>query len=152
MSRFKVGDKVRVVEIGCGCGFEDYGKEVTITELGWYNNGVGYKVYPAIGNTKTLGFNGFIGEDSFEPLEASKRHKHYDMIVAWAENPSLEFQCRHSDDSRMDSWEDCEKPMWFPDVEYRIKPEKSEREIEIEKIQEEMEKLEKRLEQLKDSK
>lgn len=72
-AKFKVGDKVEVVQHGLGCNPKELGKEVTITEVGCYGGDeVGYKVHPAIGNTKTGGFNGFIGEQSFkcvcEPL------------------------------------------------------------------------------------
>jgi MoxR-like ATPase len=64
--KFRVGDKVRVKEPGSGCGPEDVGLEVTITEIGDYSNSNGYKVDPAIGNTLSDFYNGFIGEESFE--------------------------------------------------------------------------------------
>jgi hypothetical protein len=46
------------------------------------------------------------------------KHKHYDMIVAWADGAQIQ--------SRNDisgSWEDNRLPMWAQDTMYRIKPE-----------------------------
>jgi MoxR-like ATPase len=69
--KFKVGDKVKVVNHGSGCGPEELGQEVTIIEIGNYGstNNNGYKVDPPIGNTLNNFYNGFIGEDSFEIVE-----------------------------------------------------------------------------------
>ena len=70
--KFNVGDTVRVITSGLGCGAEELGKEVTIIEIGDYGGKPGYKVAPAIGNCRQYsngnyyGFNGFIGEESFE--------------------------------------------------------------------------------------
>ena len=67
--RFKVGDRVTIVETGSGVGPKDKGKIVTITEIGEYGSfslGPGYKISPALGNTLSGDYNGFIGEDAFE--------------------------------------------------------------------------------------
>lgn len=66
--KFKVGDKVEVIQNGLGCAPEEIGKEVTIIERGDYSNGPGYRVDPPIGNglSITKAFDGFIGEGSFE--------------------------------------------------------------------------------------
>ena len=73
--KFKIGDRVKVVDHGRGCSRDDCGKVVTITEIGRYN-GVstqnGYKVSPPIGNTRTGSFNGFIGELSFKRHDKPK--------------------------------------------------------------------------------
>ncbi len=72
--KFKIGDLVKVVRSGSGCGFDDVGVEVVITELGNYgstSNLHGYKVSLEIGNTKTGEFGGFIGESSFELVYSS---------------------------------------------------------------------------------
>jgi hypothetical protein len=74
--KFKVGDEVKVINHGTGCGPEEVGLEVTITELGNYGGRPGYKIYQPVGNSahtnsSTMGhlfMNGFIGEDSFELL------------------------------------------------------------------------------------
>ena len=47
------------------------------------------------------------------------KHKHYDVIVAWAEGKEVQRK-------RNDEWEDWNEkfsPAFYPDVEYRIKPE-----------------------------
>lgn len=68
--RYKIGDKVKIINFGSGCNETAIGEIVTITELGIYgfSNHPGY----AIDNTsldtnvKTGLFKGFIGEHSFE--------------------------------------------------------------------------------------
>jgi hypothetical protein len=51
--KFNVGDTVRVVRGGSGCGKEDIGKEVVIIRKGMYDSDQpGYEVSPAIGNSR----------------------------------------------------------------------------------------------------
>ena len=70
--KFNVGDRVKIVAYGSGCHVDAVGYEVTITELGSYGIKPGYKIdnLNIHTNTKTLGFNGFIGEESFELVKA----------------------------------------------------------------------------------
>jgi len=68
--KFKIGDKVKVIRSGYGCASHEVGTEVEIIEYGFYTgNQNGYKVSPAIGNTKDGVYDGFIGENSFELVE-----------------------------------------------------------------------------------
>jgi hypothetical protein len=67
--KFQVGDRVKVVEMGSGCGPTEQGKIVEITEQGTYKSGNGYKVWPPIGNTRRDDYGGFIGEESFEKFD-----------------------------------------------------------------------------------
>jgi ribosomal protein S20 len=70
--KFKVGDIVKVVESGYGASKDDMYQLVTIVECGIYNdNYPGYKVHPAIGNTKAGFYNGIIREESFTLITAS---------------------------------------------------------------------------------
>jgi MoxR-like ATPase len=69
--KFNVGDIVKVITSGSGCGPEEVGLEVTIIERGDYSYGPGYKVYPPIGNTKHNHYDGLIGEESFELVTPS---------------------------------------------------------------------------------
>lgn len=49
-----------------------------------------------------------------------KKHKHYDLIIEWAKDPTnVIIQYRHSH-----GWSDviCNSPVWEPEIEYRIKP------------------------------
>lgn len=47
------------------------------------------------------------------------RQKHADLIIAWANDPSLQFQLK----TDLGVWVDVNKvPDWCPSVEYRIKP------------------------------
>lgn len=47
----------------------------------------------------------------------TKRHKHADLIHAWAEGEKIEQKYKGS-------WIDSKLPSFFDEVEYRIKPEK----------------------------
>jgi len=49
----------------------------------------------------------------------SQRHKHADLIHAWAEGAEIEVKAFDG------SWSEPlnNSPVWFPDYEYRIKPE-----------------------------
>ena len=72
--KFNIGDKVRVVTAGYGCGPEEEGMEVTIVKKGFYSSHPGYEVYPPIGNSDSKSqaysfYNGMIHEDSFELVE-----------------------------------------------------------------------------------
>lgn len=43
-------------------------------------------------------------------------HKHAAFIKAWADGAEIQVRCKKD-------WADCPLPQWFPDIEYRIKPE-----------------------------
>lgn len=70
--KFKVGDEVKVIRHGIGCGPDEIGLEVTIKELGLYAGEPGYRLCNPVGNSRQFpngnyyGYEGFIGEDSFE--------------------------------------------------------------------------------------
>ena len=55
------------------------------------------------------------------------RHKHADLIIAWANGAEIEY---NSD--RRGCWEVRGTPQWLGSVEYRIKPEKSQAELDKE--------------------
>ena len=46
------------------------------------------------------------------------KHKHYDVIVAWAEGKEIQIWCEV-----YKKWLDDEQPFWLEEQEYRIKPE-----------------------------
>ena len=55
------------------------------------------------------------GEDSdVELISKSTRHKHYDLIVAWADGADIEFDAGHN------HWLLADPPMWDDTVEYRL--------------------------------
>ena len=45
------------------------------------------------------------------------KHKHADLIKAWADGAQIQVKAHKS------VWEDRENPLWDADSEYRIKPE-----------------------------
>lgn len=50
----------------------------------------------------------------------NQRHKHADVIIAWAEGKEIEYR----DPTRHHSglWVECQHPGWYENFEYRIKP------------------------------
>jgi len=46
------------------------------------------------------------------------KHKHADLIHAWADGAQIQIRC-----SRSDKWVNAHSPFWDADREYRIKPE-----------------------------
>ena len=53
----------------------------------------------------------------------SKRHKHADAVIAWAEGAKIEYR----DPARHHSglWVECQHPGWYENFEYRVKPVKA---------------------------
>jgi hypothetical protein len=51
-----------------------------------------------------------------------KRHKHAELIKAWAEGAEIQWAGAHYKDGTK-RWTTIETPMWDEDAEYRIKPE-----------------------------
>jgi hypothetical protein len=45
------------------------------------------------------------------------KHKHADLIHAWADGAQIQWKNRHG------KWEDMNEPLWSLNHEYRIKPE-----------------------------
>jgi hypothetical protein len=45
------------------------------------------------------------------------KHKHADLIHAWADGAQIQIRC-----SRSDKWANAHSPFWDADREYRIKP------------------------------
>ena len=64
--KFAVGDLLRVIKSGHGCGKEELGKNVIVVATGTYGGTNGYTVYPPIGNCITGHFGNMVGEESFE--------------------------------------------------------------------------------------
>lgn len=68
----------------------------------------------------------------FSPIEKpvfstpNGKHKHHDAIVAWAKGAVIESKVSGK-------WREAGTPCFYPDLEYRIKPEKSEALVAAEK-------------------
>ena len=67
-----------------------------------------------------------------------KPHKHRDLIIAWANGAEIELYAELKDE-----WLPTynNRPNWCGDYEYRIKPQKSAKALEIERIEEAMKEL-----------
>ena len=143
MSKFKVGDRVKRVggnnypENGVFLGGEYIVNRSRPT--GWINlSGVG-------GDLCWWDSSYF---ELVEPQYPNPPHKHRDLIIAWANGAGVEyFSTAHGE-----VWVETKDPCWDTILNYRIKPTKSAKDIEIEQIQAEMEKLKERLEKVKGGK
>ena len=50
------------------------------------------------------------------------KHKHAEIIKAWADGAEIQYLCHLESEKRV--WMDCvNAPNWYTDFEYRIKPE-----------------------------
>ena len=70
-------------------------------------------------------------------------HKHRDLITEWANGADIQVW----DDN---NWFDTLIPNWYETSKYRVKPQKSERDNEIESIHKQIDELKERLEKLKE--
>ena len=142
MSEFKFGDRVKRV------GGDD-NSEKGVFLGGEYNvdraNQTGLITLSGVGGDSCWWDSNYF--ELVEPQYPNPPHKHRDLIVAWANGADIEFY------SEINSgWLNIVAPTWDENTQYRIKPTKSAKDIEIEQIQAEMDKLKERLEKVKEGK
>ena len=130
MSKFKVGDRVKLKS---GNKFSSGKSIMTISELSKIEEGM---VYFSESFTHCY-------IDLLELAYPNPPHKHRDLIIEWANGAEIELL------SDRGGWVYAEDPCWSYDTVYRVKPQKSEHDIEIENIQKQMDELKERLEKLK---
>lgn len=53
---------------------------------------------------------------------SKQRHKHADLIIAWANGAEIEYFSKI-----FNEWGSCANPLWFNEDAYRIKPKKVEK-------------------------
>ncbi len=110
MNQFKVGDKVKYKESEKDQALHNGHQPDTI-----------YIVRRLIGGDSVY-FEGSTTGCWIERLElaSNNRHKHADLMIAYANDTTLEIQWRSNPD---EEWSDLsQQPSWYPDYEYRIKP------------------------------
>ena len=125
MINFKVGDRVKLKSGKPFCSGEDV---LTITEI--YDDGAYFD---------DSGLGCYLNE--LKIAYPNPPHKHRDLIIEWAKGADI--QVRGSN-----RWVDTPNPQWYEIHEYRVKPQ-SEKDLEIESIQKQMDELKERLEKLK---
>ena len=132
MSKFKVGDKV--IRKTCG--------GTVFTE------GFTYNIYRVTSNGWLIlaGLVGAYGPENFllaQPRKTTTPHKHAALIHAWADDPGLEIEFFNKING---CWEVIYGDLfWTESLQYRIKPEKSEKELERDAILEQIEDLKKKV-------
>ena len=139
MSEFKKGDTVKCVNDGQASLTHGRTYKINSVSRQWGST------YLKVRND--AGFR--IGYDSKRFEKVSKYpnppHMHTEVIKAWADGAQIQF--RNSPELR---WRDCPNPPAFSEfAEYRIKPEKTEAEVELEKLQDQINELTKQAEKLK---
>ena len=120
----------RAIEVGDNVMYK--GKVNKIIDVSYYDN---------CWNDYTMEDGRTVEYDVLEYL-AGTPHKHRDLIIAWANGAEIEAM-----DYTNGKWYCCHNPTWCRE-DYRIKPSKSPKQLEKERIQKEMGKLAKDLEEL----
>lgn len=124
MARFKKGDKIRRLQGGNSL----------------LNVGAVYTVAVSSHRYVTLDEHPDMGccweKGLFELVDSSNYHPHHDVICAWARGEEIE-----SYSTVGSKWVRVYYPSWGRHYEYRVKPARSEAELEIERIEGEMHKL-----------
>lgn len=80
-------------------------------------------------------FGNPISTDVPAPCAPTKRHKHADLIHAWAEGADIQVY------SAGQGWEDAPNPMFRINLKYRIKPDLSKERAELAEVEQQVSKL-----------
>ena len=111
----KVGDVIRITftdefhDIENKCMSRFFNRVLKVSEVRKFGVNT-----PEVGGY--INFNYF---DILEPVPKTNPRPHADLIKQWADDDSLEIECRTNSHS---SWVDVEEPVWSARYEYRIKP------------------------------
>lgn len=125
MSKFKIGDRVRVID---NSGSPN---EYKVGEVGIIVN--------IVGTIVLKGKSSGMYDERFELAHEypNPPHKHCELIKVWADGGDIEAS--YNDGA---SWAVATQPRWNKtEISFRIKPQKSEKDIEIERIESEIRKL-----------
>jgi hypothetical protein len=121
MSKFKVGDKVK--RVGHTWLLAGQGEIYTVS---WTDDW-------AISLEEIPGRD--YDPDFFELMKEGIKypnppHKHAELIKAWADGAVIEQFC-----DGITCWMQCWNPLWKENSTYRIKPSKTEQELQLEKLE-----------------
>lgn len=132
---FKVGDQVLRLRKGYYSSDFIKGTTYTVKEI------VG-------GNIRIIGMGSRLYDPDFFELAKSvypnPPHKYAELIKAWADGAEIEIYYEGAK-----KWGSTKHPGWCEGYKYRIKPQKSEKDIKIEEIETKMRKLADELKELK---
>lgn len=115
MSKFKLGDVVRLKDDAIEWSKRLYGKHITVSNSEQILPDSPYTSYYLVGEHP----------DDFELVveESPNKHPHHDMIVEWVKDTSKIVQ--YYDDEYYDlGWKDLDsgEVTWHPELQYRFKP------------------------------
>jgi len=130
MSNFKVGDRVRVLEVATGTFSSDY--------ILWVEGmeecaGVFYTVKENLGGYIHLDDSSGGWSFSAEWLELAypnKPHLHCELIKAWADGAEVDRFC-----TNLYEWQPVLYPTWRVHDKYRIRPNKTDKDLKIEELE-----------------
>ena len=129
MSMFKAGDKVRLKS---GNKFSN-GEEIATIEA----------IKEDVVSFTELNTWAWFSQLELASIEyPNPPHKHRDLIIEWANGADIQLSVNRE-------WVHLDNPTWASGLEYRVKPQKTEKDLEIESIQKQMDELKERLEKLK---
>lgn len=141
MSKFKVGDIVRVVKPFRGGLLFRKGDFATVIRWEFFLGDLYLDVEVggvAINGCRASRFA--LVED--KPTYPNPPHKHAELIKAWADGAEIELL-------QLSFWRSIECPMWRKSEEYRIKPTKSAKDIKIEELEQKARELADEINRLK---
>jgi len=81
-----------------------------------------------------------IVEDKPKSNYPNPPHKHAEIIKQWADGAEIEYYSPYGK-----VWCRVSRPSWEDDIEFRVKPQKSEKDIQIEKLEVELEEAKERM-------
>ncbi|QDP63222.1 MAG: hypothetical protein Unbinned1520contig1002_20 [Prokaryotic dsDNA virus sp.] len=118
MNKIKVGDRLQRVSGGTHRGQVE-GDLVTVAVIHGDNvSFMGYNSLYFLPNYKLV-----------QPRYPNAPHKWAKEIKAWADGANIQYESVPSE------WYGASKPCWGNDINYRVKPEKSDKDIQIEKLE-----------------
>ena len=127
MCNFKPGDKVQKFE----------GGEIYVVERVEPEGSIGSRVWFTKGT--------WLNSKYLRLAYPNPPHKHAEVIKAWADGAEIEGQNPDG------SWRIITSPQWFRENKYRIKPQKSEKELKIEELEKQARDLADQIAKLKES-
>lgn len=138
MNKFKIGDKVKCT---ANCGTASYVREGymgVVTSLSPCGH------YVRVDGHMSGGYTESYELVEAEPTYPNPPHKHAELIKAWADG--AEIQCKILG---TEGWANIDLPAWSEGLAYRIKPNKSYKDIQIEKLEQQAQQLAKDIAKLK---
>ena len=135
MNKFNIGDQVVLLRSNTEmCQLNSYKGKFSTGYIGTITDVYGDKSVKI--DNEGAGCWIHVSQIAPAPKYNNKPHIHHDLIIEWARGAVIEFKNANG------IWKILgETILWKEDLEYRIKPDKTEREIKLEELKEQARKL-----------